>query len=84
VAENRYVPRALVANLATAAEDLARQSDAGRFTAAEYRNRIKMGRNFAIDLLEYFDRIGFTERIGNDRRVRHPACDKFAVDSYRS
>ena len=32
-----------------------------------------MGRNFVISVLDYFDRIGFTVKIGNDRRIRFSA-----------
>jgi hypothetical protein len=42
----------------------------GRFSLADYRARAEMGRNFAIELLEYFDAAGLTERIGEGRRLR--------------
>ena len=31
-----------------------------------------MGRNFIIDVLEYFDQVGFTTRVGDLRRLRRP------------
>ena len=49
----------------------------GRFTAAEYKNHAGIGRNFAIELLECFDRSGFTERLGERRRVRRSAAQAF-------
>ena len=79
LAKNRYAPSAYVAELARAAESIAEASADGDFTVAEYCKRIETGRNFAIDLLEYFDRLGFTERSGNQRRIRRPADSVFAM-----
>lgn len=39
------------------------------FTAAEFRDRLGVGRNVAIRILEYFDRQGLTARHGDMRRV---------------
>ena len=77
VAKNRYVPSGYVLNLAKQAESLARTVPDEGFSAAQFRDCVKMGRNFAIDLLEYFDRVGFTERVGNTRRVKRPAESVF-------
>lgn len=80
VAKTRYLPTRYLARLGHAAEVLAQNSDEGRFTVAEFSEQTKTGRNFAIDLLEYFDRLGFTERSGNSRRIRRPAVTVFAVE----
>ena len=77
VTRTRFVPLAAVKALAAHAESLARVSPEGRFTAAEYKNHARIGRNFAIELLEFFDRSGFTERLGDRRRVRRPAAQIF-------
>lgn len=46
----------------------------GAFTAAQFRDRIGTGRGLAIQVLEYFDRRGLTQRRGDLRRiVRDPA-----------
>ena len=37
----------------------------GAITAAAFRDRSGIGRNAAIDVLEYFDRIKFTRRVGD-------------------
>jgi selenocysteine-specific elongation factor len=42
----------------------------GGITAAEFRDRYKTSRKYAIPLLEYFDRTGLTIRIGEVRRLR--------------
>ena len=80
VTRNRFVPLATVRTLAAHAESLADESPEGRFTAAEYKNRAHIGRNFAIELLEYFDRSGLTERLGDRRRVRRGAVETFGAE----
>ena len=80
VTRTRFVPLTAVRTLATHAESLASASPEGRFTAAEYKNHAGVGRNFAIELLEFFDRSGFTERLGDRRRVRRPAAEAFGAE----
>ncbi|MGI9265252.1 MAG: selenocysteine-specific translation elongation factor [Gammaproteobacteria bacterium] len=80
VAKNRFLPTSYLARLGYAAEALAENTAEGFFTVGEYCEQTKTGRNFAIDLLEYFDRLGFTERVGNNRRIRRPAATVFADD----
>ena len=41
----------------------------GRFTAAAYKDRSGIGRNVTIELLEFFDKEGFTRREGDARRI---------------
>ena len=80
VTHTRFVPLVAIRGLAGQAESLARVSPQGRFTAAEYKNHARVGRNFAIELLEFFDRSGFTERLGDRRRVRRPAAETFGTE----
>ena len=80
VTRTRFVPLAAVRALAAHAESLAGGLPEGRFTAAEYKNHAGIGRNFAIELLEFFDRSGFTERLGERRRVRRSAAQAFGTD----
>ncbi|MGC8592284.1 selenocysteine-specific translation elongation factor [Acidithiobacillus sp.] len=70
VAHDHFFPREIVARLATAAEDLGHELADGRFTAAQYRDRIDVGRKLAIQILEFFDRSAFTRRQGNLRSIR--------------
>jgi len=67
IAENRFARPADVARLAAIAETLATES--GSFTAAAFRDRSGLGRNLAIDVLEFFDKAGFTRRHGDARRI---------------
>ncbi|STS78773.1 selenocysteine-specific translation elongation factor [Klebsiella pneumoniae] len=41
--------------------------------AADFRDTLNVGRKLAIQILEYFDRIGFTRRRGNDHILRDKA-----------
>jgi selenocysteine-specific elongation factor len=80
VAKNRYLPTAYTARLGYAAEALAERSADSSFSVAEFCQQTGTGRNFAIELLEYFDRLAFTQRSGNSRRIRRPAATVFALD----
>ncbi|MEQ8860231.1 MAG: selenocysteine-specific translation elongation factor [Pseudomonadales bacterium] len=60
-----YLPPHVIA-MADIAERLSRQ---GAFTARDYRDAAAIGRNVAIDLLEYFDARGYTRRQGDQRTV---------------
>ncbi|HDC4370395.1 selenocysteine-specific translation elongation factor [Enterobacter cloacae] len=42
----------------------------GSTCAADFRDRLNVGRKLAIQILEYFNRIGFTRRRGNDHLLR--------------
>ncbi|RFF31856.1 selenocysteine-specific translation elongation factor [Enterobacter hormaechei] len=42
----------------------------GSTCAAGFRDRLNVGRKLAIQILEYFNRIGFTRRRGNDHVLR--------------
>lgn len=52
--------------------DLVRELDAtqGSACAADFRDRLGVGRKLAIQILEFFDRSGFTRRRGNDHLLR--------------
>jgi selenocysteine-specific elongation factor len=66
-----------VAEMAEIAIDVARQADDGRFNAAEFRDRLENGRKVAIQILEYFDRQGFTMRRGDWRRINSNRTSMF-------
>ena len=40
------------------------------FTVIQFRDQSGIGRNLCIEILEYFDRVGFTKRDGNARFLR--------------
>jgi selenocysteine-specific elongation factor len=43
--------------------------DLPRFSVADIKNHLQLGRNSSVELLEYFDHIGFTRRHGQSRAV---------------
>lgn len=76
IARNRYCEAGVVARLGRIAETVAASRD-GAITVAAFRDRAGIGRNLAIDLLEYFDRAGFTRRVGDAHRVVRSATAVF-------
>lgn len=71
VAENRYYLPETIMTLAGFIEQLmeVESIDAG-FSVIQFRDASKIGRNLCIEILEYFDSVGFTRRDGNSRFVR--------------
>lgn len=80
VASNRYFPPAAVAGLMAVAQELAEENPDGLFTAQAFKDRTGIGRNVAIEVLEYFDKAGLTRRDGEARRVLAPGGDASAVE----
>jgi selenocysteine-specific elongation factor len=76
VAHDHYFTRRAVERLAQLVRDL--DASDGGAQAAVFRDRIDTGRKLAIQILEFFDRIGFTRRVGDNHRVRQP--DMFAQE----
>jgi len=48
------------------------------FGVKEFRDRSGIGRNLAIEILEFFDKSGFTWRDGDVRKVLKPVSEVFA------
>lgn len=69
VTETKFMLRGHVAALVALAAQLDEATGQG-FTAAHLRDASGIGRNFIIQLLEFFDRIGVTRRSGEVRRMR--------------
>ena len=70
VAHDHYFLTAAVRDLAT--HVLALTDASGEATAAPFRDRIGTGRKLAVEILEFFNRIGFTRRI-HDRHLLRQA-----------
>ena len=67
VVKDLYYPAAVMTELAA----LARRSvDAGELRAAAFRDATGLGRKRAIQVLEYFDRIGLLRRVGDAHKLR--------------
>ncbi|MGQ7956204.1 selenocysteine-specific translation elongation factor [Pseudomonas sp. SP16.1] len=68
VVKDLFYPEATLLTLARHALDLMQQH--GSLRVIDWRDRLGIGRKRSIQLLEYFDRIGFTRRLANERRIR--------------
>jgi selenocysteine-specific elongation factor len=73
VGKNRYFLPATLGELERIAERLAGQDPDGTFSAADFNRVSGIGRNLSIQVLEYFDRIGITQRQGDRRNLRSAA-----------
>lgn len=77
LAQNRFFRPSALRRLGEIAEDLAEESGNGLVTAAAFRDRSAIGRNLTIEVLEFFDRVGLTRRVGDAHEVLRPAADVF-------
>jgi len=68
VVKDLYVAPRVMAALAASARSAA--GPAGAITAAAFRDTTGLGRKRAIQILEYFDRIGLLRRVGDAHRLR--------------
>jgi selenocysteine-specific elongation factor len=75
VARNRYFLPETLLDLAEIARSLAEGSDRNVIDIIEFRDRTGIGRNLAIEVLEFFDSIGLTKRDGNTRSLIADAQD---------
>jgi selenocysteine-specific elongation factor len=71
VAKNRYFLPATLDELERVAAQVAAECPDGTFSAADFNRLTGIGRNLTIQVLEYFDRIGITQRDGDRRRPLH-------------
>jgi selenocysteine-specific elongation factor len=71
VAANRFFLPATLHELERIVERLAAECPDGAFAAADFNRVSGIGRNLTIQVLEYFDRIGITQRHGDRRSLSH-------------
>jgi selenocysteine-specific elongation factor len=69
IAADRFFFPAVVTEMAEIAQRLGTESEVKTFTAAQFKDAAGCGRNVGIQVLEYFDRRGYTLRQGDVRRV---------------
>jgi selenocysteine-specific elongation factor len=70
VAGDRFYTKATLAKLAATAQATAQVQPSGIFTAAQFRDWTGVGRSLAIEILEFMDTLGVTQRIGDTRKMR--------------
>ncbi|KAF1047432.1 selenocysteine-specific translation elongation factor [Xylophilus sp.] len=69
VVKDLFYPAARIAALAQTVADLAAAGD-GTVEARAFRDAVQLGRKRAIQILEFFDRVGYTRRVGDAHLVR--------------
>jgi selenocysteine-specific elongation factor len=69
VVKDLYYPPASMQRLAAIAREVGAAHE-GDVLAAAFRDATGLGRKRAIQILEYFDRVGLTRRIGDTHRLR--------------
>lgn len=69
VASNRFYLPATMIELATEAVALGTENHNGELTVINYRDRVAVGRNLSVEILEFFDQVGLTKRVGDSRQV---------------
>ena len=70
VTADRFYLRPTLATLAAIAQATSQAQSNGLFTAAQYRDATGVGRSLAIEILEFLDTLGITQRIGDARKMR--------------
>jgi selenocysteine-specific elongation factor len=75
VSANRFFQPVALSKLRKIAETIAADSKEHAVTAPAFRDRTKIGRTVAIEVLEYFDRIKFTRRVGDAHQIVRPPDD---------
>jgi len=77
IGKNRFLLPHAVCELGEIAESLALTIEGGMITAGAFRGESGIGRNLAIEVLEHFDKAGFTKRTGDARSILKPAAQIF-------
>ncbi|MFT4582339.1 MAG: selenocysteine-specific elongation factor [Gammaproteobacteria bacterium] len=77
VSDKRYFMPSAMRELIQIVENLVAADPNGQFSVKDYRDQAGIGRNSVIEILEYFDRVGYTLRVEQVRRIRKPAKDAF-------
>jgi selenocysteine-specific elongation factor len=78
IAHDHFFLRSVVQGMAEIAIDVAAHAPEGKFSAADFRDRLDNGRKVAIQILEFFDRHGFTIRRQDLRRINPARVEFFA------
>ena len=77
ISKNRFYLPGTLRRLAEIAETVAADTTDGMITAANYRDASEIGRNLAIEVLEFFDKVKFTRRINDRHEILRTATDAF-------
>ncbi|QDE41637.1 selenocysteine-specific translation elongation factor [Luteibacter pinisoli] len=81
VAHDHFFLRPVMHEMVLIAADIAAHAPDGRFTAAEFRDRLDNGRKVAIQILECFDRQGVMLNRGTRRSLRADYLDLYGREA---
>lgn len=70
ISNTRYLTQTQLGTLREHAERTAAQDAAGALDVRAFRDATAIGRNMAIEVLEYFDKLGYTARRGEAREIK--------------
>lgn len=70
ISNTRYLTESMFDELSTIVRQTAKQSSDGTFSVRDFRDASGIGRNMAIEVLEYFDKTGLTNRCGDAREIK--------------
>ena len=77
IAPDHFFAREVTQEMVAILLDIAKDSPDGWFTAPAFRDRVQNGRKVAIQILDFFDRLGLTLRRGDMRRINPHRIDLF-------
>ncbi len=77
IGHDHFFYRPVLAEMLAILEDIEQSGPDGWISAAAFRDRVQNGRKVAIEILEYFDRLGVTLRRGDLRRINPHRRDQF-------
>ena len=75
--QTRYFFPSTILSLANLCEKLSLEVENGELNLTSFRNVSGIGRNLSIEVLEFFDKVGFTKRLGERRFIIKPAKKAF-------
>ena len=77
IAHDHFFAREVTQEMVAIILDVADKAEDGWFTAPAFRDRVNNGRKVAIEILDFFDRLGLTLRRGDLRRLNPHRLDLF-------
>jgi hypothetical protein len=77
IAHDHFFAREVTEEMAALVRDVAAKAPDGWFTAPSFRDRVHNGRKVAIEILDFFDRLGLTLRKGDLRHINPHRSDLF-------
>lgn len=84
IARDHFFARVVTAEMVEIAQDVAAASEDGWFSAPAFRDRVMNGRKVAIEILDFFDRLGVTLRRGDLRRINPHRVELFGASGRES